>query len=126
VILVLAPLSEDVLYYQYQNGNRDNWRAAFEYVQQQKAERDLVIVPDHNLADYYLQEQTVSMGDVNLTRLREVEGKVWFLEDMNVEVKYPQLYEWMLENSELVANMDVHLRARNFKMRVYMYDPAEP
>lgn len=126
VILVLAPLSEDVLYYQYQNGNRDNWRAAFEYVQQQKAERDLVIVPDHNLADYYLQEQTVSMGGVNLTRLREVEGKVWFLEDMNVEVKYPQLYEWMLENSELVANMDVHLRARNFKMRVYMYDPAEP
>lgn len=126
VVLVFAPLSEDVLYYQYQNGNRDNWKAAFEFIEQQATESDLVIVPDPSLADYYLQEETFSMEGVDLTRLREAEGRVWFVEDMNVEAKFPQVYEWMLENSELVANMDVHVRARNFKMRVYIYDPAKP
>jgi len=29
MILILEPLSEDYLYYSTQNGNRDNWKAAF-------------------------------------------------------------------------------------------------
>jgi len=126
MVLVLVPLSEDVLYYKYQNGNRDNWRAAFEFVQQQKAKGDLVIVPDPSLADYYLQEETFSMGEVDLTHLGEVKERVWFVEDMNVEVKFPQVHDWIQENAELVANMDVQVRARNFIMRVFVYDPTRP
>ncbi len=126
MILVLAPLSENVLYYQFQNGNRVNWRAAIEFVQQQKAEGDLIIVPDSRLAEYYLQEETYSMGGVDLTQIRENAGRVWFVEDVDVKDKFPQIYEWMLENSELVAIFDVNLRARNFIMRVYVYDPPIP
>jgi hypothetical protein len=36
MILVLTALSEDVLYYRYQNGNREDWRPAIEFVEQNK------------------------------------------------------------------------------------------
>ena len=31
---------------------------------------------------------------------------------------------WIDANAQLMANFDVHVRARIFKMRVYLYDPT--
>jgi len=123
IFLLLDPLGEDVLYYKYQNGNRDNWKAAFESVRQQKEVGDLVVAAHPGLGDYYLQEKTISMDGLDLSRIEGNEGRVWFVEDMNVEELAPQVHDWIEENAQLVANLDVHAHARNFKMRIYLYDP---
>jgi hypothetical protein len=50
--------------------------------------------------------------------------RVWFVEDNNVGEKYPEKLNWMKEHGHLLKVDDVHVRARNFIMRVYLFDPA--
>lgn len=126
LMLLLMPLGEDVLYYKYQNGNRDNWRGAFALIKQQKKADDLVVTGNPLLGDYYLQEKTSGMERLDLTQIEGNENRVWFVEDMTVEPKWPQVVDWLQQNAQLVATMDVHVQARNFKMRVYIYDPDKP
>lgn len=125
VVLLAAPLGENVLYYQYQHGNRDNWKAAFAWVKQHKQAGDLLVVANPRLAEYYLHEKSLSMGSVNLERIGQSGQRVWFVEDLNVQWKSPRVLQWLRQNAREVANMDVHVRARNFKMRVYLYEPPQ-
>lgn len=122
-ILLLAPLSENLLYYKYQNGNRDDWKSAFAYIRQQKAPDDLVFVPIRSLGEYYLQEEVIKLETVDITQLPATAQKIWFIEDSHVAAKWPQHLAWFRTNAMQVAQMDVHVQARNYKMRVYLYDP---
>ncbi|MCZ7570675.1 MAG: glycosyltransferase family 39 protein [Ardenticatenaceae bacterium] len=126
VFLVLDPLGEDVLYYQYQNGNRDNWKAAFALVRQQKKEGELVVSNSRLLANYYMREKTETMEEFDLSRVKETQERIWFVEDMTVASLRPDMHRWIQKNAQLVANLDVHVHARNFEMRVYSYDPSVP
>jgi mannosyltransferase len=125
-IVLLMPLSENMLYYKYQHGNRDNWRGAFTYIKQHKSADDVVVVPNRRLADYYLEERVVDMSEADLTHIQENGNRVWFVEDMNVQPKWPHVLDWINENTHQVAEMDVHVQARTFRMRVYLYDPGTP
>ncbi|MCB0189688.1 MAG: glycosyltransferase family 39 protein, partial [Caldilineaceae bacterium] len=122
-ILLLAPLTEDLLYFKYQNGNRDDWKSAFAYIKQQKAPDDLVFVPIRAVGEYYLQEKVTKLETVDITRLPATEQKIWFVEDTDVATKWPQVLAWFRANATQVAQMDVHVQARNYRMRVYLYDP---
>jgi mannosyltransferase len=125
LILLLVPMGENVLYYQYQNGNRDNWKAAFRLVNHSKAPGDKVVVTNHRLGNYYTEGGgTINYRGVDYDNLADEGVRVWFIEDNNLGEKLPNTLRWVEQNSELVANYDVHVRARNFKMRVYLYDPT--
>jgi 4-amino-4-deoxy-L-arabinose transferase-like glycosyltransferase len=125
LILLLVPMSENILYYQYQNGNRDNWTAAFRLVNRSKAPGDMVVVTNTQLGDYYTEgEGTINFRRIDYDSLPTEEGRVWFIEDNNLGEKLPNILRWVEQNSDLISNYDVHVRARNFKMRVYLYDPV--
>lgn len=126
LFLLLDPVGEDLLYYRYQNGNRDNWRAAFAVVRQQKSEGDVVVSNAPLLANYYLQEKTRAMKELDPADIKESQERIWFVEDMTVENLLPEMHRWIQKNAQPVANLDVHVHARNFKMRVYRYDPNAP
>jgi mannosyltransferase len=126
LVLVLTPLSENVLYYQYQNGNRDNWKAAFAYIENNKQEDDLIVSANHLIGNFYMQNSTIRMESVDLDDLRKMDRRIWFVEDMNVSEKWPETYRWITTNTNLMAVFDVVVQARNFKMRVYLYEPTNP
>ncbi len=127
LILVLAPLSESVLYYQFQNGNRADWKSPLTLVNQIKKTGDKVVVTNTRLGDYYSEGYETE----NYRRLfwegnrPTDEGRLWFIVDNNLEDKLPAVLHWVEQNSELIANFDVNIQARTFKMRVYLYDPAQ-
>jgi len=125
ILLLLHPLGEDVLYYQYQNGNRENGKAAFDLVREQREDGDLVVAPNTELGDYYLQDETIGWGSLDLARIEETGDRVWFVEDMVAQEESPSVHDWLEKNAQLVANLDVHVQARNFKMRVYLYEPVK-
>jgi hypothetical protein len=120
--LLLSPLSENLLYYQYQNGNRDNWKGALAYIEQQKGPDDVVVVPNRLLGEYYLDKDIIAMSKLDLSTLQG-DNRVWFVEDMNVAAKWPHVLDWIHVNTIQMAQMDVHVQARTYKMRVYLYDP---
>lgn len=126
LLLVSQPLSEAFLYYRYQNGNRDDWRSAFQLIDKLKEPGEAVVVTNPILGDYYSKEPTIRYRELNFENLPQDQGAIWFVEDNNVGDKNPKLVRWLVENTDLIANFDVHVSARNFKMRVYRYDPEEP
>jgi hypothetical protein len=123
-IIILVPLSENVLYFQYQNGNRDNWKAAFEYIESHREDGDIILSPNTDVSDYYLQEEARYLGNWDPSSYHE-QSRVWIIEDLNVAELQPQIIPWLRENTVEKANFDVNVQARNFKMRVYLYDPVE-
>jgi 4-amino-4-deoxy-L-arabinose transferase-like glycosyltransferase len=125
LLLVVTLLAEDALYFKYQNGNRDDWKGAFAYVQQHKAADDWVVVSNPELGNYYLQEETYSWESIDINRLPKDKKRVWFIEDMVAREIYPDLHYWLMNNGRLVANYDVNVQARNFIMRVYLYENTQ-
>jgi hypothetical protein len=124
VLLLFQPLSEDLLYFRYQNGNRDNWKAAFEWVKIQKQAGDLVVAANTELGDFYMRDQTIDFRDLDLAGIEAGGRRAWFVEDMVAEEVFPEVHHWLRENAQLVANFDVRAQARNFSMRVYVYESS--
>ena len=127
LILLVFPMGENVLYYQYQNGNRDDWKGSFELVSKLKEPGDLVVVTEPRMGDYYLDADIIlDFSDLDYEALPELNQRYWFVEDNNLGEKDPEILDWVKKNSDLISNNDVAVRARTFKMRIYLYDPAEP
>lgn len=127
-VLVLAPMSDNLLYYRYQNGNRDDWKAAFAFIQEHAGENDRIVTPQPELADYYLQTLATSSlhwGDVD--DMLGDEERVWFVLDLTTPSKEPAKHRWIVNNAQHVAAFDVTVAGRTFPMRIYLYEkqPAE-
>lgn len=125
LLLVLGPLQDDMLYHRFQNGNRDDWKSAFEVVRAQRAPGDLVVTHNPEIGDYYLRDTTVGLSRFDLTTLGNEGRRVWFVEDIVAQEIFPDVHTWLEKNARLVADFDVHVQARTFTMRVYLYDPVE-
>lgn len=123
LLLLLDPLSEAALYYRYQNGNRDDWRTAFAYVQENMAPGDRVVVPHQQLAGYYLRQDTLPFSRFDLSQFDDAQHTTWLIEDLTVVELYPEAYQWLRNEAQLVAMFDVSVQARTFVLRVYRYSP---
>ena len=120
-LLLLTSMSEDILYYQYQNGNRENWRSAFEFIQEQRQAGEPVVVDRTEIGRYYLQDGVISYRQIEPQEILQ-HKRVWFVEDMNVAELFPEQLAWVKENAHQVADFDVQANARLFKMRVYLFE----
>jgi hypothetical protein len=127
LVLLAEPVGENLMYYKYQNGNRDDWRGAAQVVQQRYQPGDIVVGTENSVvAAYYLgpEVRVRWLSNQNVEALAKSATRVWFLLDMTTFAYDPRLVNWIYANTELVANLDVHYRARNFEMRVRLFDPA--
>jgi mannosyltransferase len=124
LLLLVHPISEDALYYSYQNGNRDNWKDAFAYVEQHRKSSDLVATTNLGLANYYLSGPSITVREINFETVEAGDQRIWFVEDMTFPDKFPKIHHWLTQNAELVSIHDVPFQARIFTMRVYLFDPV--
>lgn len=122
-LLLAAPMSENVLYFRYQNGNRADWAAALDYIKRNKQPGDLVYTTSTEVSDYYLEERT-HFFSVWEPGYSPPGGSVWFVEDLTTAERFPKKLAWIHQNARQMAVFDVHALARNFKMRVYRYPPS--
>lgn len=125
MLMLFEPLGEDLLYFQYQNGNRDDWKAAFQRIDQDALAEDLVFVTEPLLGSYYLDREVKGIESLEIESISRGDRRVWFVEDNNLGTKSPQKLRWIEEHARLVASYDVDVRARVFKMRLYLYDPGQ-
>lgn len=124
LILLVHPLTEDALYYFYQNGNRDNWKDAFAYIEEHRVPSDLVSTSNPPLADYYLSGPSIPVREINLEEIEAGDRRIWFVEDMTFSDKFPKYHDWLIQKAQLVSIHDVPFQARIFTMRVYLFDPG--
>lgn len=125
IVVLGVSLGEDMNYFRYQNGNRENWKGALEFVARRKAPDDLVIVGNRKIAEYYLDQPVVSFSQFSQDLLA-THSRAWFIEDLTMEELFPELRAWLRGNVPMVAEFDNHVYARVFTMRVYLYEHTEP
>jgi hypothetical protein len=125
LILIVHPLQEDAMYYLHQNGNRDNWKAAFSYVQQHMQPSDKAASANRALTQYYLAAEFISFEEMDLHEIETQDQRIWFVEDMTSIQKFPRLHTWLSQNAQLVSIHDITFQARTYSMRVYFYDPQQ-
>jgi len=123
LVLLSSSLSEDILYFKFQNGNRPQWREAFQFILEYQRPDDRILSTDPDLANHYTGQETMSMEGIDLSRLENGNRRVWIVQDSTVEERYPVLMEWIHDQARLAAIYDVNVHPRLFKMRVYLYNP---
>jgi mannosyltransferase len=123
LLLVAEPLSEDALYYQYQNGNRPDWRGAFALVRREKEEGDLVAATRPELGEYYLGEEVIPINGIDPGTIAQGGRRVWFVIDEATSWVDPDLREWIGKNSELINVLAVSMPGKSLNITVYLYDP---
>jgi hypothetical protein len=119
-VLLAASTGDLFQYFTLQNGNRDDWRAAFVYIGEHGQPGDRVVSSDYDIFAYYLGEpfvyQTWQEAEPGTS------GRTWYVEDMTVAELYPQARNVMQESASPMAEYDVRLPGRTYRMRVYLVE----
>jgi mannosyltransferase len=129
LIMLIAPMADNLLYFVYQNGNRDNWKAALEFVASEMDIEDRVVVVNVQLAEYYLKRRAIDMHYLEkegLTMVTENRGSTWFILDLTTPDKTPKISRWVRENALFIQDFDVVVSARKFPMEIYKYTSPIP
>jgi uncharacterized membrane protein len=84
-LLFVALIKEDILYYQYQNGNRPDWKAAFAFIQSHKEPGELILSADRGLGDYYSREKTKGLESFEIKNIKESGVKFLIVEEMSAK-----------------------------------------
>jgi mannosyltransferase len=113
-----------LMYYQLNNGNRPDWRGAFQYVEQRMEQNDLIVSPWPEIGHYYLGVDTAIEGlnDIDTKALATGDRRVWFVVDSEAVWFAGRNKQWMEENAELLFVWYLRMREQ-IDMKVYRYDP---
>jgi mannosyltransferase len=125
LLLVADAFSQDVLYFSYQHGNREDFKGAFEIIAGGKQSNDLIISGWPEIGTYYLDEPVISASEVKTKEIALSENRVWFVVD-NRSGFPSRLQAWIEDNSQLMGVRDVYLPGKLMLMRVYLYSPGAP
>jgi hypothetical protein len=122
-LLVADAAGMYLMYYQFNHGNRPDWRTAFDYVQERRAENDVVVSAVDRIGTYYMNEDVMALGDIEPDVISSGNTKFWFVLDSENSWWSDKEKQWVEESSDLIEAW--HLRTKeNMYLRVYLYDPA--
>jgi mannosyltransferase len=122
VLTLTTAISEDFLYFRYQNGNRGDARGAFQYISQRASPSDAIVAANAALGRYYLGDSVHRLDLYDFNAIPPGTKRVWIVDDNSLTRTIPQQYAWLHTHAHDVANFDVHVHAQNYVMRVLIYD----
>lgn len=124
LVLLMTSLSEVFLYYQYQHGNRPDSKGAFLVVQQRMHAEDLIVATRPEIGRFYLSQNVIYINSISRDAFENCRGRIWFVIDEATSPVDPDIKEWVLQNTELIAVRETYLPGRNLSIYVYLYDPV--
>ncbi len=131
VLLILVLLSQNYLYFRYENGGRPKWREAFDFVQLQMQPTDKVVLSEPRMGAFYLPEmEQVYVGEL----LDDAEGfeekwkstemkRLWFIVDVasfNVFDADQTVRKWIRERGRMIETFPTFSRAKDRTIHVYL------
>lgn len=124
-IMLIEPVSQDLLYYTAQNGNRQDWKGAFAVVEKGWQAGDEVVTTRTEIGEYYLPGMPVTWTQgLKPKNIPKAGQRVWFVIDDRTGFVSPELNSFLQNNTRLVSVNDVYIPGLPMIMRVYLYDPA--
>lgn len=123
LLLLISGLSQAFFYYQYQNGNRPDYRAAYQVVERKRSPDARVVTTHHQilLAEYYLGAKSENAYDVDPAEIERTGVPTWFVVESNVGPTPASLLAWLEERAQLVEVVDTDIPGKPVRLRVYSY-----
>jgi mannosyltransferase len=126
LVVFAISMSDNLMYFMVQHGNRADWKSAMSYVVENMEPGDRVYSSSPEVVNYYLKERSVNIRRVKPNDYEEPDRRAWFIIDNIADSYHPKVSAWVINNTRLMGAYDVTVMARNFKMRLYFYDPVHP
>ena len=123
MVFLFSSLGDIYLYYQFQNGHRPDWRAAYGYVERNSKSGDIVYSSRYEMGDYYLpnaNNRNINSFDP-ATLADDKPVSYWFVIDDSTGGVNPSIYAWIQDSSFLLDNEEVYLPGKSMSIRVYRY-----
>jgi asparagine N-glycosylation enzyme membrane subunit Stt3 len=122
--LAAGAMSDNVAYYRVNNGNRLDWRRAFETVNDRAGPADEVVAWWPEFGRYYTPAPITPWAQVDSTTVVESGRSYWFvLDSETINGNWPMRL-WVEREAELIAVYYL-LTGRSDYLRVYRYEAAE-
>jgi uncharacterized membrane protein len=125
LLLVADAFSQDVLYFSHQNGNREDFKGAYEVIAKDKIAGDEIVAGWPEIGSYYLDDAVKNATEVKRGEMASRENRVWFVVD-NRSGFPSKLQEWIETNSQLIGVRDAYIPGKLMMTRVYLLDPGIP
>jgi mannosyltransferase len=119
-IILITSLSEMVLYYQFQNGNRPKWKEAYAFVEENFSEGDIIYTTRTEVGNYYFpkaEEYDVNSFDPN--QITKNSSNVWFVIDENTGWVKPEISSWISNNCIPIRSEEVFLPGKSMSIRIH-------
>jgi hypothetical protein len=124
-VLITSALGTNALYYAAWNGDRPDWRTAFDLVGQQAGPSDLVVATDAEMGEYYLGRSVETLRETNPVRLASSGRTVWFVVAEDTQRSEPSLYRWIRQNATLIDVVEAYSPGKRSSLRVFVYQPQQ-
>jgi hypothetical protein len=115
----------DMMYFRVNNGNRRDWKGAYDLVEERSREEDLIVSTYSELGDYYLDREIISWRETNIDAILNQDERVWFvlIPEMAYAWNSLDFLTWVSDNSELV-DIKYLRRPDKTELYIYLYDPS--
>lgn len=123
-ILVAESAGSQLLYYFANNGNRLDWRTAFQTVEMKSRADDVVVAWWPEFGPFYLDRAIIPWKDVSPESVIEDRKRHWFIVDSETIWNNARMKEWIEKHGQLINLLYLRLPEGNFYIRIYLYDPA--
>jgi uncharacterized membrane protein len=123
-ILVLSvDFFTDMRYFQSNSGHRLDWKGAFSLVASRQQEGDVTASYWPELADYYLDKVTISLGTLRPNDVVESNQRHWFIIDDYAIWSAGNISQWVEKQCDLVM-FDEIIIERPQLLRVFLCEPG--
>jgi mannosyltransferase len=124
IIFIAHSGSTFLQYYLANNGNRLDWRGAFQIVESQSQPADIVVSFWPEFGPYYLDRQIQPWERVEVDAILASGQRHWFVIDYETVYLNPSVKIWMEEQARLIEVLYLRQPESNFFIRIYLYDPV--
>jgi|GEM_PF-597484 len=144
LIIFIASVSQDYMYFTVENGGRPKWREALQAVKHRIGLDDTVVISMPRIAVYYLRESSVETRHAVYPQIMQLEDtiarlgtlentwrwgnqSVWFILDqpcLEVLDSDHRFREWLYANCRLVREFSVYARAMDRTIGIWHLAPS--
>jgi mannosyltransferase len=122
--LFASPIAADILYYQVNHGNRLDWRAAFNTVNERSLDGDAYVSWWPEFGPFYLGKEIIPLEDLDPRVIIDSGKRHWVILDSETMWVNNKMRNWVEQNGQLIDVMYLRLPEGDFNLRIYLYDPA--
>jgi len=124
VVLMADAAGKNVQYYLVDNGNRRDWRAAFQVIKDRSTPEDAVVAWWPEFSPFYLGREILPTDEISPNDVLESGQRYWFVIDSETVWGNIPLRDFLEANAQLIDVLYLRLPEDDFNLKIYLYDPA--